>query len=154
MNRPAPTPRHTDGSTGRGVVPPPARPAPPYVRPMGGWWRRDPFFVRYMWREATAIVVALYAGELLFGLLRLAQGEAAWNGWIDALRSPWSIGLHALMLAAMVYHTVSWFAIMPKTMPMLFVGGRRLQARTITRAGLAAAVLASLALFALIGWLS
>ncbi len=31
----------------------------PYVRPMTGWWRRDPFFVRYMIREATALMVAL-----------------------------------------------------------------------------------------------
>jgi len=27
----------------------------PYVRPMKGWWKRDPFFVRYMWREVTAL---------------------------------------------------------------------------------------------------
>ena len=27
----------------------------PYVRPMQGWWRRDPFFMRYMLREATAV---------------------------------------------------------------------------------------------------
>ena len=29
-----------------------ARPA--YVRPMNGWWRRDPYFLVYMAREATA----------------------------------------------------------------------------------------------------
>jgi fumarate reductase subunit C len=28
-----------------------------YLRPMRGWWRRDPFFVRYMVREATALAV-------------------------------------------------------------------------------------------------
>lgn len=121
----------------------------PYVRPMAGWWRRDPYFMRYMVREATALAVALYAIVLLAGVLCLAQGEAAWNGWLQAMRSPLSIGLHVVMLAAMIYHTLSWFQIMPKTLPMMFIGGQRVAAQTITRTGLAAAVLAALVLFAL-----
>ena len=121
----------------------------PYVRPMAGWWRRDPYFMRYMVREATALAVALYATLLMAGVLCLAQGEAAWNGWLQAMRSPLSIGLHVVMLAAMIYHTLSWFQIMPKTLPMMFIGGQRVAAQTITRTGLAAAVLAALVLFAL-----
>ena len=42
----------------------------PYVRPMAGWWRRNPFFVRYMMRELTAPFVAIYALILLIGLVR------------------------------------------------------------------------------------
>ena len=121
----------------------------PYLRPMTGWWRRDPFFVRYMVREATAIVVGLYAIVLMVGAIRLSQGEAAWNGWLEALRSPAAIVFHLVLLAGMVYHTYSWFEIMPKTMPMMFVGGKRVAAATITRAGLLVAVAAALALFAL-----
>jgi len=121
----------------------------PYVRPMQGWWRRDPFFVRYMVREVTALAVLAYAVVLMVGIVRLAQGEAAWNGWLAALRSPASIAFHALLLFAFAVHAQSWFAIMPKTMPMIFVGGRRLAAATITRTGWAATVLASVVLFAL-----
>lgn len=123
-----------------------------YVRPMGAWWRRDPFFMQYMWREATALAVALYALILTAGLVCLARGEAAWNGWLAALRSPWSLLLHGLLLVAMLLHARSWFEIMPKTMPMIVIGGRRLAAATITRAGWAATVLASLALFAMAWW--
>jgi fumarate reductase subunit C len=121
----------------------------PYVRPMQGWWRRDPFFMRYMVREMTAFAVLAYAIVLTVGVVRLAQGEAAWNGWLAALRSPASIVLHVVLLVAFAVHAHSWFAIMPKTMPMIFVGGRRLGAATITRAGWAATVVASIALFAL-----
>ena len=112
----------------------------PYVRSMDGWWRRDPFFVRYMAREASSVIVALYAVVLLIGVVRLGQGEAAWNGWLEALKSPWSILFHLLALAVFVYHTWSWFEIMPRTMPMIFVGGKRLQGAVITATGLAAAV--------------
>ena len=129
---------------------PTSRPARrPFIRPMQGWWRRDPFFIRYMVREATALAVALYAIVLLVGVVRLAQGEAAWNGWLDALQTPWALLLHGVMLFAMAYHAYSWFDIMPKTMPMMFVGGRRVAAATITRIGWAAAAIASLAIFAL-----
>ena len=123
-----------------------------HVRPMTGWWWRDPFFVRYMVREATALAVLAYAVVLAVGLLRLAQGEAAWNGWLEALRTPWSVALHVVLLAAMVVHAKSWFEIMPKTMPMLFLGGERVAAATITRAGLAAAAAAALALLA-VAWM-
>ena len=121
----------------------------PYVRPMQGWWKRDPFFMRYMVREGTALAVIVYAVVLCVGLVRLAQGEAAWNGWLAALRSPGSVLLHAVLLVAMFVHAKSWFEIMPKTLPMTFVGGRRLKAATITRLGWAATLAASVAVFAL-----
>jgi len=124
----------------------------PYMRSMNGWWRRDPYFVRYMIREATALIVAAYALVLLAGTLCLSQGEVAWNGWLAAMRSPLSVALHVLMLVAMIYHSYSWFEIMPKTMPVMFVGGKRVAAATITMVGLAAAVAAALALF-VVAWL-
>ena len=120
-----------------------------YVRSMRGWWRGNPFFVRYMIREATAVAVAVYAIVLATGVVRLAQGEAAWNGWLEALRSPWSLLMHFALLAATIVHAKSWFEIMPKTMPMIFIGNRRLGAATITRMGWGATIAVSLALFAL-----
>ena len=125
-----------------------------YMRPMQGWWRRDPFFIRYMAREATALAVLCYSIILAVGVVRLAQGEAAWNAWLAALRSPFSIVLHLVILGAMVIHAQSWFEIMPKTMPMLFVGGKRVAQSTIMRAGWAAAVAATVTLIAIAWWLA
>jgi len=117
----------------------------PYVRSMDGWWKRDAYFIRYMAREVTAIFVALYAIVLLFGVVRLAQGEAAFNGWLHYLTTPWMKAFHLIVLAVFCYHTWSWFSIMPKTMPIMFVGGKRVQPGLITSTGIAAAVVASLA---------
>ena len=125
----------------------------PYVRPMGGWWRRNPYFVRYMVREVTAVAVLVYTIVLTVGVVRLAQGEAAWNGWLQALRSPWSLLLHAVLLISMFVHAKSWFEIMPKTMPMMVIGGRRVSAALITRSGWAATVVASIVLWMLAWWL-
>jgi len=124
----------------------------PYLRSMRFWWRRDPFFMRYMLREATALGVAAYAIVLTTGVACLAQGEQAWNAWLAALRTPWSLLLHLALLLSMFVHAMSWFEIMPKTMPMIFIGGHRLAASTITRAGWAATLVASAALFAAAWW--
>ncbi|WP_153117582.1 fumarate reductase subunit C [Rhodocyclus tenuis] len=125
-------------------------PRRPYVRPMAGWWLRNPYFVRYMAREGTAVFVAAYALILLVGLVRLAQGEAAWNGWLEALRSPLSTILHLVFLAVFVFHTVTWFEVLPKTMPPLLVGGKRVAQSAITAGAIAVAAAASLALFGIV----
>lgn len=122
----------------------------PYVRSMDGWWRRNPYFVEYMIHEGTALFVAAYAGILLNGLLHLAQGEAAWNAWLAALKNPFYIGFHVLALIALTYHTYTWFKIMPRTMPPVVVGGQRLSAWAITGSGLAVASAACLGLLALV----
>jgi len=127
-------------------------PAIGYRRPMRGWWRRDPFVVRYMIRELTAVAVLVYAIVLTVGIVRLAQGEAAFNGWLQALRSPASLLLHAVLLLSMVVHAHSWFEIMPKTMPMIFVGGRRLAASTIQRAGWATTAVVTVVVLVLALW--
>jgi len=121
----------------------------PYRRSMRRWWLRDPYYVRYMAREATSLLVAVYALILLVGVVRLGQGEVAYSAWLEALRSPWSIAFHAVVLATFAYHTWSWFRIMPKTLPILFLGGRRVPQPAITAAGLAAAVAACLVVLAL-----
>ncbi len=122
-----------------------------FKRPMTGWWRRDPFFVRYMWREATALGALAYAVVLTIGVLRLAQGQAAWDGWLEALRSPLAIAFHIVLLVGMVYHAVTWFEVMPKTLPPLYWRGVRVRDAVLMRAGLLAAVATNLALL-LLAW--
>lgn len=124
-----------------------------FHRPMQGWWRRDPFFMYYMAREATAPFVAVYAIVLLAGLVALARGEIAYDAWLDGLASPVSIAAHGLLVAVFAYHTVTWFRIMPKTMPPVVVNGRKLTAGAITLAGIAAAIAVSLAVWLLAAWI-
>jgi fumarate reductase subunit C len=113
----------------------------PYMRSMHSWWERDPYFMRYLAMEATSILVAVYALILMIGLLRLSQGEAAYNAWLDALKSPVSVGLHVLILLVFIYHSWSWFKIMPKTLPAFYFRGEKVPQPLITWVGVAASVL-------------
>ena len=121
----------------------------PYRRPMAGWWRKNPYFVEYMIHEGTALCVAAYALILLAGLLALARGEAAWDQWLTLLRSTPSLLLHGLLLLGFLYHSWTWFHIMPRTLPPIRLGGERLSAATISNAGLIAALLASVLVWGL-----
>ncbi len=126
----------------------------PYMRPMKGWWRKNPWFIEYMIHEGTALFVAAYAFILLASLMALSEGEAAWNRWLDLLTQPLFIAAHLLILAAYLYHTWTWFNIMPRTLPPIIVNGTRVTAATITRTGLAVAVLSSAAVFAIACWIA
>ena len=120
-----------------------------YVRPTGGWWRKNPYFVRYMFREGTAVFLTIYAVILLLGLNRLAQGEAAYNAWRAALATPWALAFHAVALVAVVYHSITWLRVMPKTAPRLPV-----DPALITKGGLAASGGASVLIIAVLWWVA
>lgn len=117
---------------------------------MDGWWKKNPFFVEYVCHESTAFFVLGYALTLLVGLVRLGQGEAAWNAWLEALKSPLALVAHLVLLAVITYHTISWFKIMPITLPPILVGGKKLSPCAIVTGGLTAAAAAGLALFVLV----
>ena len=123
----------------------------PYVRPMAGWWRKNPYFVEYMVHEGTAFFVAAYAVILLVSAMKLAAGKAAWDQWAMWLTSPLAIGIHIVLLVAFTYHAWTWFNIMPRTLPPIIVAGRRVSAEAITFTGLAVTAALSLLLL-LVCW--
>jgi len=126
----------------------------PFERSNAGWWRKNPVFRTYLAREATCLAVALYALILLTGLVELARGPAAFEEWLEVLRSPPSLLVHAVLLVAFAYHTYSWFAIMPKTLPPIAIGGHKVAPWAITAGGIAASLAASIALIAGFAWLA
>ena len=125
----------------------PDAPRPAWRRPMAGWWRRHPFYLRYMLREASALCITAYALLLLAGLVCLQRGEAAYNGWRALLDAPWSIGLHGVALVVMGDHAITWFQVLPKTLPRLPV-----PARWVTLGAIALSAVLSLALLVLLWW--
>ena len=124
-----------------------------YVRPMQGWWRKNPFFVRYMIREASSVFLAIYALILLVGLLRLSQGEAAYEAWREALTHPVSIVFHWVALLTVGYHAFTWWMVAPKTAPNIRIGGREIPEMLITGGGLLGTVGASVLVYVFVRWM-
>lgn len=109
-----------------------------YRRPMGAWWNRHSFYRWYMLREASCVVITIYALILLVGLARLRQGPDAFLAWQLALARPLALAFHVVALVLVAYHSWTWFKIMPKTLPRLPVADG-----AIVAGGVSAVLLAS-----------
>ena len=82
---------------------------------------------------------ALYGLVLLVGLIALRHGPESFAAYRAMLATPLSLLLHLVLLAAMLWHVVTWFQTMPKTMPKLIVGGVQVPQQRMMRIGWAVA---------------
>lgn len=92
----------------------------PYVREVSKttWFLRHPRYKRYMAREVTCIFIFAYTFLLICALGSLANGPGAFQGFLDALRSPLGVLFNLATLVVTVYHSISWFVVTPQAMPI------------------------------------
>jgi fumarate reductase subunit C len=85
------------------------------IRPMPAtWWLHNRHLTLFMVRELTSVFVAGYAVFLLVMLYRFGLGREAFHGFYQALQSPVSAVLHLIVLAFVVFHSVTWLNLTPK----------------------------------------
>ena len=119
------------------------RPQPRY------WWAHGPYLA-YTLRELTGVAVALYGAILLAGLVCLWRGPQAFDVYRHVLASGWSLLVHLVLLAAVLWHVVTWFQILPKTMPKLILRGRLVPPRRVTALALVLAFFCSTGLLVVV----
>lgn len=115
----------------------------PYHRTQRATWWAHPPYLTYTLRELAGLGVALYGAILLAGLACLWRGPGAFAVYRNVLASPWSLLVHLVLLAVMVWHVVSWCQILPKTMPKLILRGRPLAQSRLTKVALICAAACS-----------
>ena len=98
----------------------------PYVREVSRswWWLNQRRYVGYMIRELSCVFIGAYTAVIVVGLMRLSQGQAAYEGFLDALWGPVGLTFHIVAFGFALYHTTTWFNVTPKAMP-LRLGERR-----------------------------
>ena len=98
----------------------------PYVRPVSktGWWINSRRYREYMAREVTCVFIGAYAVLLTWGLMRLSQGQEAWDTFAAGITSPVGVVFHLLCLGFAFYNTITWFEVTPKAMPLVYKGKR------------------------------
>ncbi len=90
-----------------------------YQTPMGPlWFLRRAGFRRFMAREMTAFALAVFLVYLLYWLRAIGDGYTAFVQMVEFTRNPVSVTLLALAFGAMLYHSITWFNLTPKIMPM------------------------------------
>lgn len=93
------------------------------------WWLRKPTYLAFMLRELTSLFVFAYS-VLLLVLVARAGDAGGFSSLVEGLRSPVSVVLHLIALAAMLYHTVTWINLTPKVL-VLWRGEDRVSPRLI-----------------------
>lgn len=111
----------------------------PYHRPAEKltWWTHNPFYVKFMLRELTAVTALFAALEIILGVFLFALCNLEFARIPEAaelieafgaphpatpylwflqsfLGNPLIILLNILTLAAQLFHMVTWFSLMPK----------------------------------------
>jgi len=123
----------------------------PYVREMTSEWiTRHPRYLRYMLREFSCLFIGGWTLMVVWGLACLAQGPEAWAAFLAFLGSPASIVFHLFALGFAVYHSVTWFSLTPKALPVQ-IGERFVPDGLISGAHYAAWALVSIVVLWLAG---
>ena len=99
----------------------------PYNPPIKAtWWTKNPFYIRYMVREGTAVCALFVALELILGIFLFlmcdlsapeatAENTAPYMWWVQSfIGNPIVILINLVCLVATLFHAVTWFALMPK----------------------------------------
>jgi fumarate reductase subunit C len=91
----------------------------PYARPITSEWIfRHPRYLRYMAREFSCLFIGGWTLLMVWGLKALSEGPLAWAAFLELLKTPASIAFHVLTLAFAAYHSVTWFNLTPKALPL------------------------------------
>lgn len=91
----------------------------PFVREMTyRWIFRHPRYLRYMVREFSCLFVGGWTLLMVWGLKQLADGPQAWAAFLESLRSPASVAFHLFALGFAIYHSITWFKLTPKALPL------------------------------------
>src|SRR5271166_305114 len=86
--------------------------------------------------------------------LRASMSRASTASGSRSRPAPVSLLLHALLLAAVLYHVVTWFQTLPKTLPKLILDGKQVPPQKITQIATLAAGACSLVLLLFTLWVA
>lgn len=113
------------------------------------WWIRKKPYVHFIVRELTSVFVAAYAVVLIFQLWALGQGPEAYEAIVSFFETPFSITLHAVILLAVIFHSITWFKLAPTAM-VLKLGKKRIPGSLIITANFLMWIVLSVAMVLLI----
>ena len=89
------------------------------------WWARKWSYLKFILRELSSVFVAYFVVLMLLLLRALIQGPESFAQFQEWLKSPTLIALNTVSFFFVLFHTITWFNLAPKAMPVR-MGGKRL----------------------------
>ena len=112
------------------------------------WWSRSWAYLKFILRELSSIFVAYFVVITLLQIRALKQGPQSYAQFQEWLRAPLPVVLNAVSLLFVLFHTITWFNLAPRAMPVR-IGGKRIADPWIA----APNYVAWLAISVLVAWL-
>jgi len=88
------------------------------------WWTRQWSYLKFILRELSSLSVAYFVVLTLLELRALSQGEASYAEFQEWLQTPLAIALNTVSLCFVLFHTITWFNLAPKAIPVRVRGKR------------------------------
>ncbi|MCH8093257.1 MAG: fumarate reductase subunit C [Chloroflexi bacterium] len=106
----------------------------PFVRPVPStWWLKRRVYFLFILRELTSVFIAVYLILFLNLLYQLSLGRQAYEIYLDFLATPGMIVFHVVALVAALYHTITWFGLLPNII-VVRIGENRVSSKLIAGA--------------------
>ncbi len=84
------------------------------------WWVRSFPYVKFIGRELTSVFVAYAAGLLVVQAWAVGEGVEANARLWEWLAHPVVLAWHGVLLAALLFHTVTWLNLTPQALALRF----------------------------------
>jgi len=113
------------------------------------WWAEQWRSFKFILRELSSLAVIYFVALLLWLLWSLGQGPDKYLEFQGWMKDPLVIAFNVIALLFVLYHSITWFNLAPKAMPIRY-GGKRLPEWMISAPNYAAWVVISAAVVWLI----
>jgi succinate dehydrogenase subunit C len=107
------------------------------------WWMQTGPFRRFMARELTSVFVAAFSVVMLLFLFAISRGREAYEAFLRWLDLPGIMAFHAVILAAVLYHTITSILAVPTLQAPPRVGRKTVPPRVMVLGALGAWIVAS-----------
>jgi fumarate reductase subunit C len=105
---------------------PAPRPRTYRATPSLWWWTAKRSYLIFILRELSSVFVAWFVLVLILFAWSVAGGEDRYERFLEIFAHPVVVAVNVIALAFLLLHTVTWFNLTPKAMPLRLPGGRRI----------------------------
>jgi fumarate reductase subunit C len=88
------------------------------------WWARKRSYTLFILRELSSVFVGWFVLFTLLMAWSAGHSQERYERFLDIAAHPLVVALNVLALAFLMLHTVTWFNLTPKAMPIKVRGAR------------------------------
>ncbi|HKQ78654.1 MAG TPA: fumarate reductase subunit C [Blastocatellia bacterium] len=89
------------------------------------WWAEQWRSFKFILRELSSVAVIYFVGLLLWLLWSLGRGPDKYLEFLGWMQDPLVLAFNLIAFLFVLYHSITWFNLAPKAMPIR-LGGKRL----------------------------